>query len=161
MLLNNICNDVTQTSVTNMLQHQSLLSLPLLSLLLLSLLLPSLLSILLLSLPSLLLLSLLLQSLLLQSLLQLSLLLLRAAVGHFSKKSSCNGVFVAFLVQWEPNGDQIGPSKMKNENLRLKKLKYTCHFYIFIIFYSGLSFLSPKNNHILTFLRAKSHVIQL
>jgi hypothetical protein len=64
------------------------------------------------------------------------------------KKNSCNGVFVAFLMQWEPNGDQIGPSKMKNENLRLKKLKYTCNFYIFIIFYSGLSFLSPENNHI-------------
>ena len=42
----------------------------------------------------------------------------RAAVGHFSNVNfqfffSYNCVFVAFWMQWEPNGNLIGPVKLK------------------------------------------------
>ena len=52
----------------------------------------------------------------------------RAAVGHFSNVnfkffSSYNGDFVAFLMQWEPNGNLIGPVKLKNGDLRLLNCK--------------------------------------
>ena len=33
--------------------------------------------------------------------------------------SSYNGDFVAFLMQWEPNGNLIGPVKLKNGDLWL------------------------------------------
>ena len=34
----------------------------------------------------------------------------------FKKNSSYNGDFVAFLIQWRPNEDQIGPVKLKKKN---------------------------------------------
>ena len=36
---------------------------------------------------------------------------------------SYNGDFVAFLMQWEPNRDQIGPVKLKNGDLWLLNCK--------------------------------------
>ena len=47
---------------------------------------------------------------------------------------SYNGVFVAFLMKWGPNGDQIRALKLKNGDLWLKKLQKLVflHFYQFL-----------------------------
>ena len=47
---------------------------------------------------------------------------------------SYNGVFVAFLMKWGPNGDQIRALKLQNGDLWLKKLQKLVflHFYQFL-----------------------------